>query len=196
MEASLPSFTFDASLHQLRADTLIQSKSDLHVSMEQLSLTHDSLCETDIVVKPTDSDVSRMRSSPCAQDEKCDLAVENTLDRLLDRVQVRSRSCVLLLSGCVYVRNNRNLCSPDSKPCICCCSQELADLKGILEESTISFVSLPESTLQDADITGLEEQTESVSEAKPGKELLEEKEMRKEPDLSEVRRGRGDNFKR
>ncbi|XP_056612962.1 centrosomal protein of 295 kDa isoform X2 [Triplophysa dalaica] len=153
MDPSLPSFTFDPSLHQLRADMLIQSKSDLHVSMEQLSLTHDSLCEMDILAEPTASDVSRIRSSPCAQDEKCDLAsrsaVENTLDRLLDRVQ------------------------------------ELADLKGILEESTISFVSLQESTLQDPDITGLEEQTESVSEAKPGKESLEEKEMRKEPDLSE-----------
>ncbi|XP_057206628.1 centrosomal protein of 295 kDa isoform X5 [Triplophysa rosa] len=152
-DASLPSFAFDASLNQLRADTLIQSKSDLHISMEQLSLTCDSLCETDIVAPPTASDVSRMRSSPCAQDEKCNLvshsAVENTLDKLLDRVQ------------------------------------ELGDVKGILEESTISFVSLPESTLQDPDITGLEEQTESVSEAKPGNESLEEKEMLEESDLSE-----------
>lgn len=85
--------------------------------------------------------------------------------------------------------------SPDSKPCICCCSQELGDVKGILEESTISFVSLPESTIQDPDMTGLEERTERVSEAKPGNESSEEKEMQEESDVSKVR-GRGDNFNR
>lgn len=96
MDASLPSFAFDTSLHQLRADTLVQSKSDLHISMEQLSLTHDSLCETDIVAPPTALDVSLMRSSTSkssAEDEKRDLTShssdENALDRLLDRVQVR-----------------------------------------------------------------------------------------------------------
>lgn len=72
--------------------------------------------------------------------------------------------------------------------CICC-SQELGDVKGILEESTISFISLPESTLQDPDVTGLEEHTERVSDAKPGNEASEEKEMQGENDLSEVRSG-------
>lgn len=32
-------------------------------------------------------------------------------------------------------------------------SQAVGDVKGILEESTISFISLPESTLQDPDLT-------------------------------------------
>lgn len=113
---SLPSFAFDTSLHQLRADTLIQSKSDMHISMEQLSLTHDSLCETDILPPSTASDVSHVRSSPPkinAWDEKCDLqshlANENALDRLLDRVQVRS--CVFCNYKYVFMTIEVGVCA-------------------------------------------------------------------------------------
>nr|XP_055051767.1 centrosomal protein of 295 kDa isoform X2 [Misgurnus anguillicaudatus] len=164
-DASLASFGLDSSSHhQFRADTQIQSKSDLQISMDQLCFTHESLCETDIVAPPTSTDVSRMKYSPPAtpvQDESCELVPQdeglkphlistetsqhqsikdNTLDRLLER------------------------------------AQELGDGKGILEESTISFISIPESTtLQDPD-------TETEDYANKATEPSEEKEIQRKSD--------------
>ncbi|XP_065137806.1 uncharacterized protein cep295 isoform X2 [Paramisgurnus dabryanus] len=160
-DASLASFGLDSSSHhQFRADTQIQSKSDLQISMDQLCLTHESLCETDIVPPPTATDVSRMKYSPPAtpvHDKSCDLVPQNeglkphlistetsqhqpvkdnTLDTLLER------------------------------------AQELGDGKGILEESTISFISLPESTtLQDPDITETEDNANRATEPSQEKEI-------------------------
>lgn len=95
------------SLQHLRADTLIQSQADLQVSMEQLSLTHESLCETDVVAAPAVMDVSRMPRSPlktCLEEESLTPTVqlpsrevmpqhqsaveENVLSELLERAQV------------------------------------------------------------------------------------------------------------
>lgn len=48
-------------------------------------------------------------------------------------------------------RTFRQQCLPSvNSSCSC---QAAGDVKGILEESTISFISLPESTLQDPDLT-------------------------------------------
>lgn len=100
------------SLQHLRTDTPIQSQADLQISMEQLSLTHESLCETDVVADPTVMDVSRMPRSPlrtCLQEESLTPTVqlpsqevtsatpqhqsaveENMLRELLERAQVES----------------------------------------------------------------------------------------------------------
>lgn len=56
------------SLQHLRADTLLQSQSELQISMDTLSLTHESLCETDTVAPPTAADVSLMPCSPFKED--------------------------------------------------------------------------------------------------------------------------------
>ncbi|XP_073718687.1 uncharacterized protein cep295 [Misgurnus anguillicaudatus] len=51
-------------------------------------------------------------------------------------------------------------------------AQELGDGKGILEESTISFISLPESTtLQDPDITETEDYANKATEPSEEKEI-------------------------
>ncbi|KAK7156992.1 hypothetical protein R3I94_006904 [Phoxinus phoxinus] len=132
----------DQSLQLLRADALMQSRAALQVSVEQLSLTHESLCEAD------DMDVSLMPRSPLQtrlQEESLAPAVhlpsqevmsaveENTLSELLERAQAAG------------------------------------DVKGILEESTISFISLPESTLQDLTEDSGSEPPEGTSDRSEGK---------------------------
>lgn len=89
----------DQSLQLLRADALIQSQADLQMSVEQLCLTHESLCEND------DMDASLMPRSThqtCLQEESFAPAAhlpsqevmsavgENTLSELLERAQVES----------------------------------------------------------------------------------------------------------
>ncbi|KAF4103748.1 centrosomal protein of 295 kDa isoform X2 [Onychostoma macrolepis] len=116
------------SLQHLRADTLLQSQSELQISMDALSLTHESLCDTDAVAPLTAADVSLMPRSPLktapdltpqlpSQEVTSHLSAGNALTELLERAQAAG------------------------------------DLKGILEESTISFISLPESTLQDPELS-------------------------------------------
>ncbi|KAL0173499.1 hypothetical protein M9458_029467, partial [Cirrhinus mrigala] len=56
------------SLQHLRADTLLQSQSELQISMDALSLTHESLCDTDTVVPLNAADVSLMPRSPFKED--------------------------------------------------------------------------------------------------------------------------------
>ncbi|XDV31599.1 hypothetical protein PO909_002582 [Leuciscus waleckii] len=150
----------DQSLQLLRADALIQSQADLQTSVEQLSLTHESLCEND------DMDVSLMPRSPLQtrlQEESLAPAAhlpsqevmsaveENTLSELLERAQAAG------------------------------------DGKGILEESTISFISLPESTLQDlTEDSGSEPQegTSDCSEDKPPSRPVEDDSQSEEPEPS------------
>lgn len=89
----------DQSLQLLRADALIQSRADLHVSVEQLSLTQESLCEAE------DMDASLMPRSPLQtrlqedslapaahlpSQEVMPAVEENTLSELLERAQVES----------------------------------------------------------------------------------------------------------
>uniref|UniRef100_A0A9J8C2F0 Centrosomal protein of 295 kDa n=1 Tax=Cyprinus carpio carpio TaxID=630221 RepID=A0A9J8C2F0_CYPCA len=61
LEATDQSLT---SLQHLRVDTLLQSQPDLQISMDALSLTHESLCDADAVAPPTAADVSLMPRSP------------------------------------------------------------------------------------------------------------------------------------
>ncbi|XP_051962774.1 centrosomal protein of 295 kDa [Xyrauchen texanus] len=153
----LTSFGLDGSFQHLRAETLMESQPDLHISMEQLSLTHESLCQSDIVAPPTAMDFRCMPQeeiptlkpqSPSKEvhSEPDSVSIEtpvhhstveeNTLSRLWERVQ------------------------------------QDVDVKGILEESTISFISLPESTLQDPDITITEECADrQTEENRPSKEM-------------------------
>ncbi|XP_016383645.1 centrosomal protein of 295 kDa isoform X3 [Sinocyclocheilus rhinocerous] len=115
------------SLQHLRVDTLLQSQPDLQISMDALSFTHESLCDTDAVAPPTAADVSLMPRSPlkpALQEDAPQMPSQEVsseppphLTELLERAQAAG------------------------------------DVKGILEESTISFISLPESTLQDPELT-------------------------------------------
>ncbi|XP_067222481.1 uncharacterized protein cep295 isoform X2 [Chanodichthys erythropterus] len=127
------------SLQHLRTDTPIQSQADLQISMEQLSLTHESLCETDVVADPTVMDVSRMPRSPlktCLQGES-----------LTPTVQLPSQEVTSATPQHQSAVEENALSEFLER------AQAAGDMKGILEESTISFISLPESTLQDPDLT-------------------------------------------
>ncbi|XP_077063625.1 centrosomal protein 295 isoform X2 [Siphateles boraxobius] len=150
----------DQSLQLLRADALTQSRAALQVSVDQLSLTHETLCETD------DMDASLMNRSPLQthlQEESLAPAAllpsqevmsaveENPLSELLERAQAAG------------------------------------DVKGILEESTISFISLPESTLQDlSEDLGSEPQggTSDRSEGKAPSRPVEDDSQSEEPQPS------------
>ncbi|XP_016102973.1 centrosomal protein of 295 kDa isoform X2 [Sinocyclocheilus grahami] len=106
------------SLQHLRVDTLLQSQPDMQISMDALSFTHESLCDTDAVAPPTAADVSPLKPA-LQEDAPQEVSSEPPphLTELLERAQAAG------------------------------------DVKGILEESTISFISLPESTLQDPELT-------------------------------------------
>ncbi|XP_052471870.1 centrosomal protein of 295 kDa isoform X5 [Carassius gibelio] len=109
----------DQSLQYLRVEPLLQSQPDLQISMDVLSLTHESLCDTDAVAPPTAADTSLMPRSP----------LKTSLQ------EVTSEPEPLLLTELLER------------------AQAAGDVKGILEESTISFISLPESTLQDPELS-------------------------------------------
>lgn len=89
------------SLQHLRVDTLLQSQPDLQISMDELSLTHESLCDADAVAPPTAADVSLMPRSPlktslqedrpAAQMPSQEVSWEPPhLTELLERAQVES----------------------------------------------------------------------------------------------------------
>uniref|UniRef100_A0A8C1Q1H9 ALMS motif domain-containing protein n=1 Tax=Cyprinus carpio TaxID=7962 RepID=A0A8C1Q1H9_CYPCA len=127
LEATDQSLT---SLQHLRVDTLLQSQPDLQISMDALSLTHESLCDTDAVAPPTAADVSLMPRSP--------LKTSLQEDRLEPAAQMPSQEVSWEPPHLTELLER---------------AQAAADVKGILEESTISFISLPESTLQDPELT-------------------------------------------
>ncbi|XP_051717499.1 centrosomal protein of 295 kDa isoform X2 [Ctenopharyngodon idella] len=161
------------SLQHLRTDTLIQSQADLQISMEQLSLTHESLCETDVVADPTVMDISRMPCSPhktCLQEESLTPTVQLPSQEVTSAIP-QHQSAV-----------EENVLSELLER-----AQAAGDVKGILEESTISFISLPESTLQDPDLTedsGSEPQevTSDHSEGKVPSRTVEDNSQSEEPE--------------
>ncbi|KTF76133.1 hypothetical protein cypCar_00041545 [Cyprinus carpio] len=127
LEATDQSLT---SLQHLRVDTLLQSQPDLQISMDALSLTHESLCDADAVAPPTAADVSLMPRSP--------LKTSLQEDRLEPAAQMPSQEVSWEPPHLTELLER---------------AQAAGDVKGILEESTISFISLPESTLQDPELT-------------------------------------------
>ncbi|XP_042621736.1 centrosomal protein of 295 kDa isoform X3 [Cyprinus carpio] len=127
LEATDQSLT---SLQHLRVDTLLQSQPDLQISMDELSLTHESLCDADAVAPPTAADVSLMPRSP--------LKTSLQEDRLEPAAQMPSQEVSWEPPHLTELLER---------------AQAAGDVKGILEESTISFISLPESTLQDPELT-------------------------------------------
>ncbi|XP_056127235.1 centrosomal protein of 295 kDa-like [Rhinichthys klamathensis goyatoka] len=150
----------DQSLQLLRADPLTPPRADLQMSVEQLSLTHESLCEThdmDASLVPRSPLQTRLQEeslAPAAQlpsQEVMSAVEENTLSELLER------------------------------------AQEAGDVKGIMEESTISFISLPESTLQDlSEDSGSEPQegTSDRSEGQAPSRPVEDDSQSEEPEPS------------
>ncbi|XP_039530681.1 uncharacterized protein cep295 isoform X2 [Pimephales promelas] len=131
----------DQSLQLLRADALTPPRADLQMSVEQLSLSHESLCENhdmDASLVPRSPLQTRLQKeilAPAAQlpsQEVMSAVEENTLSELLERAQAAG------------------------------------DVKGILEESTISFISLPESTLQDLSEDLGSEPQEGTSDCREG----------------------------
>ncbi|KAK2881615.1 hypothetical protein Q8A67_018883 [Cirrhinus molitorella] len=132
------------SLQHLRADTLLHSQSELQISMDALSLTHESLCETDAVAPPSATDVSLMPRSPFKED-RLDLAPQLPSQEVSSIPEPVSAKTLLPPHQSAV---GGNLLTELLEQ-----AQAAGDVKGILEESTISFVSLPESTLQDPDFT-------------------------------------------
>ncbi|XP_050984828.1 centrosomal protein of 295 kDa isoform X1 [Labeo rohita] len=128
------------SLQHLRADTLLQSQSELQISMDTLSLTHESLCETDTVAPPTAADVSLMPCSPFKED-------------CLDLVPQLLSQEVSSHPEPVNAESQQSAGGGNTLSELIERAQAAGDVKGILEESTISFISLPESTLQDPELT-------------------------------------------
>ncbi len=82
----------DQSPQHLRADTPLQTQSELQISTDALSLTHESLCDTDTVAPLTAADVSLMPRSPLktAPDLTPSQEVTShcTLTELLERAEV------------------------------------------------------------------------------------------------------------
>ncbi|XP_073674056.1 uncharacterized protein cep295 [Garra rufa] len=135
------------SLQHLRADTLLQSQSELQISMDALSLTHESLCDTDAVVPPAAADVSLMPFSPLKstlQADSLDLAPQLPSQEVNSNPEPASTETPPPHRTAVGGNMLTELLEQ---------AQAAGDVKGILEESTISFISLPESTLQDPDLT-------------------------------------------
>ncbi|XP_051521584.1 centrosomal protein of 295 kDa isoform X2 [Myxocyprinus asiaticus] len=155
-DPSLTSFGLDASFQHLRAETLMESQPDLHISMEQLSLTHESLCQSDIVAPPTAMDFSCMpqEESPTLKPQSPSKEVSSEPDSVSTETPVHQSAVEENTLARLWER------------------VQDGDVKGILEESTISFISLPESTLQDPDITITEECADrQTEENRPIKEL-------------------------
>ncbi|XP_067306073.1 uncharacterized protein cep295 isoform X2 [Pseudorasbora parva] len=147
LESSAQSFQ---SPQQLRADTLIEPRADLQMSMERLSLSHEALCETDVMAALMD--VSHMPRSPL---NTC--LLEGTSAAQLPSQEVRSAT-----------PQSQSAVGDNTLSELLERATAAGDVKGILEESTISFISLPESTLQDPELSedsGREPQ-EAQSESK------------------------------